>query len=228
MPTAIVSYDGTLNDEDALGLASVLGEAGLELILAYVRHSKVSERAREELEEHEAEELLERGARWLGDLDVERRVVMHASTGEGLRTLAEQADADLIVFGSDYRTPAGHVVPQASAQRLLEGGHTSLAIAPAGYAATREHEIRTIGLLAGLDDHAAIDTAHALASHFEASVTDTAHGIDLLIVGSRAQAADGQVLVSAQAQNAIEAATCPVLVLARGVPMRFRATLHVS
>jgi nucleotide-binding universal stress UspA family protein len=228
MSSAIVSYDGTLNDEDALGLASVLGEAGLDLVLAYVRHSKVSERSREELEEHEAEELLERGARWLGDLDVERRVVVHASTGEGLRTLAEQTDAELIVFGSDYRTPAGHVVPQASAQRLLEGGHTSLAIAPAGYAATREHEIRRLGLLAGLDDHAAIDTAHALASHFGAQVTGALHGVDLLIVGSRPEAGEGQVLVSAQAQNAIESASCPVLVVARGVPVYFRSSLYVS
>ena len=228
MSLAIVSYDGTLNDEDALGLATVLGDAGLDLVLAYVRHSAASERSREELEEHEAEELLERGARWLGDLDVDRRVVLHASTGEGLRILAEQTDADLIVFGSDYRTPAGHVVPQASAQRLLEGGHTSLAIAPAGYAATREHEIGTIGLLAGLDDHAAIDTAHALASHYGASVTGAVHGVDLLIIGSRPEAADGQVLVSARAQNVIDSAACPVLVVARGVPVTFRASLYVS
>lgn len=228
MPTAIVSYDGTLNDEDALGLASVLGEGGLELILAYVRHSQVSERSREELEEHEAEELLERGARWLGDLDVERRVIVHASTGEGLRTLAEQDGADLIVFGSDYRTPAGHVVPQASAQRLLEGGHTSLAIAPAGYGATREHHIRRLGLLAGLDDQAAIDTAHALASRYGATVTGSLHGVDLLIIGSRPEAADGQVLISAQAQNAIDRAACPVLVVARSVPVDLRSSLYVS
>lgn len=228
MSTAIVSYDGTLNDEDALGLAGVLGQAGLDLVLAYVRHSTASERSREELEEHEADELLERGARWLGDLDVERRVVLHASTGEGLRLLAEQSQANLIVFGSDYRTPAGHVVPQASTQRLLEGGHTSLAIAPAGYAATREHEIRTIGLLAGLDDHAAIDTAHALASHFEADVTGAGPGVDLLIIGSRPEAADGQVLVSGQAQNAIDSAACPVLVVARGVPVAFGSSLFIS
>jgi hypothetical protein len=51
MSTAIVSYDGTLNDEDALGLANVLRLAGLDLILAYVRHATLSERLREELEE---------------------------------------------------------------------------------------------------------------------------------------------------------------------------------
>jgi nucleotide-binding universal stress UspA family protein len=228
MSTAIVSYDGTLNDEDALGLANVLRLAGLDLILAYVRHATLSERLREELEEHEAAELLERGARWLGDLDVERQVVVHASTGEGLRALADRTEADLIVFGSDYRTAAGHVLPQASAQRLLEGGHTSVALAPAGYGGTREHEIHSIGLLAGLDDHAAIDTAHGLASHYDASVTSATHGVDLLIVGSRPEAGDGRVLVSAQAQNAIEDASCPVLVVARSVPVHFRSPVYVS
>lgn len=228
MSTAIVSYDGTLNDEDALGLASELRAAGLDLILAYVRHATLAAPGREELEEHEAGELLERGARWLDDLDVERRVIVHASTGEGLRVLAEQTDAQLIVFGSDYRTAAGHVMPQASAQRLLEGGHTSIAIAPAGYGATREHAIHTVGLLADPDDHAAIDTANRLASQYEAGVTASLEGVDLLIVGSRPEAEEGRVLVSARSQNAIENASCPVLVVARGVPVHFRSALYLS
>ena len=114
-PRTIVSYDDTLNDHDALALGRVLATAGAELELAYVRHTTQSERSREELEEHEAEALLERGARWLGDLDVARRVVVSASTGEGLGWLAEQEDAQIIVFGSDYRTPAGHVQPGKSA-----------------------------------------------------------------------------------------------------------------
>lgn len=225
---AIVSYDGTLNDLDGLALARVLSGAGLELILAYVRHARSEQLVREALEEHEADSLLERGARWLGDLEVEQRVVMHASTGEGLRALAEQSGAGLIVFGSDYRTPAGHVALQSSATKLLDGGATAVAIAPAGYAAAREHAIATIGLLAGLDDHAAIDTAHSLASHYEATVTAATQGIDLLIVGSRPEAGEGRVLVSARAQNAIEEATSPVLVVARGVPVAFRAPLYVS
>lgn len=228
MSTAIISYDGTLNDEDALALAGVLRAAGLDLVLAYVRHATLTEPARENLEEQEAAELLERGARWLGDLDLERQVIVHASTGEGLRALAEQTDAQLIVFGSDYRTAAGHVQPQASAQRLLEGGHTSVAVAPAGYGGSRDHEISTIGLLADLDDHAAIDTAHGLASHYGATVTGSAQGVDLLIVGSRPEAGEGRVLVSAQSQNAIENASCPVLVVAREVPISFRSPLYLS
>src|SRR6266568_382637 len=93
-PTTIVSYDDTPNDHDALNLGRVLADAGAELTLAYVRHTTQSERAREELEEHEAEALLERGARWLGDLEVDRQVVVSASTSEGLRWLAEHDEAD--------------------------------------------------------------------------------------------------------------------------------------
>src|ERR1700722_14363408 len=105
-PHAIVSYDDTENDHDALMLGRILGEAGAQLTLAYVRHTTQAQRAREELEEHEAEALLERGARWLENENVDRRVVVSASTGEGLAWLAEREEADMIVFGSDYRTAA--------------------------------------------------------------------------------------------------------------------------
>src|SRR5207248_226211 len=143
----IVSYDDTLNDHDALALGRLLADAGAQLILAYVRHTTQIERAREELEEHEAESLLERGARWLGDLDVERRVVVSASTAEGLRWLAEQEGADIVVFGSDYRTAAGHVAPQHSAQTLLEGGPAAIAIAPANFRSDRAPRIARIAVL---------------------------------------------------------------------------------
>ncbi len=227
-PNTIVSYDDTLNDHDGLALARVLAEAGAHITLAYVRHTTRSERAREELEEHEAEALLERGARWLGDLDVKRRVVVHASTGEGLKWLAEHEQADLVIFGSDYRTAAGHVAPQRSAQRLLDGGRAAVAVAPANYRSGRDIEIRTVGVLASVDDRAALDTTHSLADRLGATVSTKSYGVDLLIVGSRPEAAEGRVMISAQAENAIEAATCPVLVIARGVPIDFASPIYVS
>lgn len=225
---AIVSYDDTLNDQDALALARVIADAGAEITLAYVRHAVGGAAGRERLESDEATALLERGARWLGDLDVERRVVLHASTSEGLRTLAEQQHADVIVFGSDYRTASGHIAPQASTHRLLDGGLTAVAIAPAGYRARASHEIDTIGLITSGDDHAAIETAHQLAERFGASVVDRASGVDLLIVGSRAEAEHGRVLVSSSALGAIEGSTAPVLVIAKGVALSFAAPLYVS
>ena len=133
--------------------------------------------------------------------------------------------AQLIVFGSDYRTANGHVAVQHTTQSLLEGGCVAIAIAPAGYRAVRDPRIQTIGLLAGLDDHAAIDTAHRLATHFVAGVTDTHHGVDLVIVGSRPEAPAGQVMVSARSQNAIAESTAPVLVVARGVALDFDSAL---
>ena len=54
-----------------------------------------------ELAQKEAEELLENGARWLGEPDVPRHVVVSPSTPEGLRDLAEREQADVIV--STYR-----------------------------------------------------------------------------------------------------------------------------
>ena len=47
MTKIIVSYDGTENDDDALALARVFGDAGAALGLAYVRHVKEPEGDRE-------------------------------------------------------------------------------------------------------------------------------------------------------------------------------------
>ncbi|MDQ6775724.1 MAG: hypothetical protein M3071_05750 [Actinomycetota bacterium] len=219
-PKAIISYDDTLNDHDALALGRVLAAVGAELELAYVRHTTQSDRSREELDQNQAEALLERGARWLDNLDVPRRVVLSASTGEGLAWLAADENADIVVFGSDYRTPAGHVDPGTSARRLLEGGTAAVAIAPANYRGQRETTIRTIGVLDG--DPAARTTANEIADQLGAVVVSApAAKIDLLIVASRAEAQEGRVMVSAQAWRAIEDATGPVLVVPRGKPVRF-------
>jgi nucleotide-binding universal stress UspA family protein len=218
---AIVSYDDTPNDHDALMFARVLGDAGAEPILAYVRHTTQTERDREQLEKHEAEALLERGARTLGDLDVERRVVVSPSTAEGIRWLAEQEQAEIVVFGSDYRTAAGHVAPQKSAEALLQGSPAAVAIAPASYRGDHISRFGRVGVLAEAGDDAAIDTARELADSLGARVTRDEPYVDLLVVGSRLEAPEGQVMISSAAWNAIENATSPVLVVPRGVKVRF-------
>lgn len=225
-PKAIISYDDTPNDHDALMLARVLADAGIELMLAYVRHTTEDERERERLEEHEAEALLERGARTLGDLDVARRVVLSGSTAEGLSWLAEQEEAEIIVFGSDYRTAAGHVSPQKSAQALLEDGPAAIAIAPANYRSERAATFGRVGLLASRGDDAALETAHNLATSLRARVTDDEPHVDLLVVGSRPEAPAGRVMISASAQNEIENAGSPVLVVPRGVAVRFPVVIE--
>jgi nucleotide-binding universal stress UspA family protein len=222
-PKAIVSYDDTPSDHDAVMLARVLAEAGAELVLGYVRHT--TEPAREQLEEEEARLLLDRGARMLGDLDVERRVVVHGSTATGLEMLAQEEGADILVFGSDYRTAAGHVAPQKSTQRLLERSGVAIAIAPANYRSEHARTFGRVGVLATPDDAAPAETASDLAERLDARMTHGEPFVDLLVVGSRPEAPDGRVMLSSHAENAIEDATYPVLVLPRGVAVRFPLAL---
>jgi nucleotide-binding universal stress UspA family protein len=225
---AIISYDDTPNDQDALMLGRFLAEAGADLTLAYVRHARQEDLGREFDEAQAADALLEHGAEWLGDDEIERRVIVNASTAEGLKELAEEEGADIVVFGSDYRTAAGHVAPQRTAQGLLEGGPAAVAIAPAEYRNDGTSRASRIGVLAAPGDDSAIDTARELADSFDAKVTRDERYVDLLVVGSRTEAPEGRVVITAHAQNEIENATCPVLVLPRGVTLRFPAQLAVS
>jgi nucleotide-binding universal stress UspA family protein len=224
-PRAIISYDDTPGDFDALTLGRILADAGAALTLAYVRHRAESERSRELMEEDVAQELLDRGARRLNGLHVERRVVVSASTAEGLKRLAEQEEADIVVFGSEYRTAAGHVSPQQSTRTLLDGGPTAVAIAPAGYRTDRAPRIHRVGIWAVPGDDATVATARDLAENLGASVTRDEHEVDLLVVGSRLEAPRGRVMVSAQAENEIENATCPVLVVPHGTTVHFPASV---
>jgi nucleotide-binding universal stress UspA family protein len=224
-PRAIISYDDTPGDHDALMLGRILADAGASLTLAYVRHCTCEDCTQEELEEHQAEALLARGARWLAGLDVDTRVVVSPSTPDGLRRLIELQHADIVVFGSDYRTASGHVAPQHSAQSLLECGPAAVAIAPAEYRSDRAPRIHRIGVISIPGDDTTLATARGLADSFGATLTRDERQVDLLVVGSRFEAPPGHVLLSAQAQNEIENATCPVLVVPRGVTIEFPAVL---
>jgi nucleotide-binding universal stress UspA family protein len=220
-PRVIVSYDDTANDQDALALGRLLAQAGAEISLAYVRHTQASEEAQERLEEKDAQTLLERGAASF-EGDPKCHVVLSASTAEGLSALADREQADVVVFGSDYRTPRGQVQPQASARRLLEGGPTAVAIAPAGLRDREKPGIATVGLIPDGGDPGVRETARALAASLGAEVAGSMDAsLDFLVVGSRPEAPQGRVMVSAATDYAIENAACPVLVVPRGVAVEF-------
>jgi nucleotide-binding universal stress UspA family protein len=220
-PKVIVSYDDTANDQDALALGRVFARAGATVSLAYVRHTELSEHKREAREEQDAAELLERGAQWIGIPDAPRHVVVHASTGEGLWELAEREGADVVVFGSDYRTAPGAVQPGTSAQWLLNGGPVAVAIAPANLRSRHSVEVARIGVLAESDE-ASEETARTLAAALGGTVVAADDGpVDLLVAASRPEAQQGHVSLSATAQYAIETADCPALVVPRGAPVRF-------
>ena len=219
----IVSYDDTDNDRDALALGRLFLGLGAEVALAYVRHTQESDEARERLEENEAEELLERGAQSLGD-GVQRHVVLSGSTGEGLWALAEREGADIVVFGSDYRTAPGRVRLGTSAQRLLEGGPAAIAVAPSHLRDLDELRVARVGVIPEAADETTEASAHALAASLGASVAPSLdEPVDLLVVGSRPEAPRGRVMLSAAAEYAIEDAASAVLVVPRSVVLPFAA-----
>ncbi|HEY2631050.1 MAG TPA: universal stress protein [Solirubrobacteraceae bacterium] len=218
----IISYDGTYNEDDAVALGRVFADAGAEVSLAYVRHAPEAETSREILAQHEAETLLERGSEILGNADTPRHVVTDRSTPEGLSALAEKIGADAVVFCSDSHTAKGSIAVGNSAQRLLNGGSVAVAIAPAGFAQSASTP-RTVGVVGNGSAH---ESAEALAGALGAElITGESQRADLLVVGSRPEAEEGRVSLSAASENVVENATSPVLVLPRGRALAFRGTV---
>jgi hypothetical protein len=210
----IVSYDGTANEDDAVALGRVFGQAGAEVALAYVAHTEDSV--------GDTQGILSRGLALLGDANAATHIVTDRSTPEGLAALAEREHADVIVFCSDSHTAKGHVSIGNSAQRLLQGGRAAVAIAPVDFA-ERSGDIRRV-VAVGDHDGGARDTADALAAALGAEVAPVAgEDTGLLVIDSRADGAPGQISLSASAEHLVEIATGAVLVLPRGARPAFGA-----
>ncbi len=221
----IISYDGTANESDAIALGALFGRAGADVEIAYVRHSHEHDRERESALQAEAQDILRRGAELLGDAGVATHVVIDRSTPEGLAALAESEGADVIVFCSDSHTAKGHVAIGNSAERLLEGGRTAVAIAPVDFAERDQAGALRRIVAVGDGEGGARQTALALARALSGEVAPVANeDADLLVIDSRAETEPGRVSVSASASYLIEVATCPVLVLPRGRQLEFSGT----
>ena len=219
--TAIISYDGTENDDDAIALARMLAPAGFELALAYVRHSPEFDPEREALAQHDAEQRLERGTTLLGDSSIPRHVVIGASTGARLGELAESEGASLVVFGSDYRTAPSHVEPGTSAQHLMDGGRVAVAIACAGLRTNQDPTVRAIAVpLAGPHNDVARQTAAALAEELGASLVESpTDDVDLIVVGSQPGASSGHIVIGGDVRAELARARSSVLVLPAEAPL---------
>jgi universal stress protein family protein len=216
----IVSYDGTTHDDDALMLGRMLAASGATVSLAYVRHSREYDPRREEIAEHDAARRLQQGAMWLGDESVTRHVVVDPSTSAGLGALAASERADLVVFGSDYRTPPGRVEPGASAQGLLDNGAVAIAVAAAGLRTAFDAPIKTVSV-AGEADGAAARTARSVVESLGAELFEGRRDADLILVDSRAGAPQGRVALDGSARAHLDSARGSVIVLPRDVPLTF-------
>jgi nucleotide-binding universal stress UspA family protein len=221
MPQVIVSYDGTRNDRDALALGRLFAQAGADISLAYVRHATEPDPQHEATAQRDAEHLLAIGAGLLDGTGVGQHVIVNSSTAEGLAALAAELGADVIAFGSSYRTPAGHVALPHTAEQLLDREiPCSLALASAGLRREPvEQSIGTVSVYDEDDDQTALASTKSLAHALGAVVTE--HEADLLVITSRSEAPSGQLLLSGTAREQVEQAQCPVLALARGAALSF-------
>lgn len=216
-PRIVVSYDGTPDDDDAIALGKLFAGYGCLVALAYVRHSKLSDSAAEGREEQAAAKLLERGTEHFGG-DVPTFVLFNPSTADALAELMVREGFDVIVFGSSYRTPAGHVAPGRAAQQLLDGGPAAVALAPAGLR-DQQPQIRKVAVVANAPGDAAAQTAQSFGVEV---VPAPAADADLLVLASRPTVPQGKASIpAASEQLAEEAAFCPVLVVANGTPLDF-------
>lgn len=218
--TVIVSYDGTTHDDDALALGRMLKPAGVSLALAYVRHMREYDPKREEIAAFDADRRLESGATWLADPGIQRHVVIDPSTSSGLATLAHSAGAQLILFGSDYRTPPGHVEPGGTAQGLLEGGTVAIGVAQAGLRTDAGAAITTVAI-AGEPDGAARRTAESLAAVLGAQIVAGVNGADLIVADSQPGASEGRIALGGATRALLDSARGSVIVLPRGATLTF-------
>ncbi len=216
----IVSYDGTTNDDDALALGRQLAAAGATLSLAYVRHSREYDPRREEIGEYDAARRLEQGATWLSEPDITRHVVIDPSTSAGLARLAASEGAQLVLFGSDYRTPPGHVEPGGSAQGMLEGGAVAVGVARAGLRTHASDPIQTI-LVAGESGGAAEQTAESLAAALGATIISAGSEADLILVDSQSNAPEGRIALGGSTRARLDSARGSVIVLPHGTALSF-------
>jgi nucleotide-binding universal stress UspA family protein len=211
--TIIVAYDATPHAEDALILGRRLAErlhAGVTLAHVY-RTSADAPHGRERFLRLRAHELLSAVA----EPGETIRPIGSTTTATGLRELATEEGALAIVFGSAYDAPQDRAHPGSAARRLLQGSPSALVFAPAEL---RVHGEPSLESVAGThdDDDQVARTVAALSRDGDAVAPEDA---DLLVVGSRAGAERGRVMVNATAEQTIQGAGVPVLVLPAGVAL---------
>ena len=158
-----------------------------------------------------------RGVQLLVRDDVATHVIVSASTDGGLEQLAEAEGASVIVFGSDYRTAPGRAEPGNTAQRLLDGGKVAVAVAAAGRRLHPDEPIRSIGVATDDVDGSVREIVDALAAKLGASaVVDAGERVDLIVVGSQANAPEGRIALGGSARAALNSSRGSVLVLPKG------------
>lgn len=171
------------------------------------------------------------------------RVAADTSVARVLHRVAAEAESPLIVLGATHRSGLGRVIPGTTADAVIHGAPCAVAIAPAGYA--RRPDACPFGPpYAGAMGYAMIgdlvcESSSAMLERAAAAATGSAPVLvercvaegdvddeiarhsddaDLLVIGARGYGPLRRALLRGAAGRIVRAATCPVLVVPRGVP----------
>ena len=136
----------------------------------------------------------------------------------------------MIVFGSEYRTAPGRVLPG----RPRRGACSTAARSPSrsrrpGSSSRGDSRSRTVAPVGDDGDPCTLETAESLAAALGAApVGRPRRRRPGRSMGSKPGTATGRVTLSAAAQYLIELIRCPVVVLPRGVALRFGSACRLG
>jgi nucleotide-binding universal stress UspA family protein len=164
----VVGVDGREGGRDAIGLAKQLSGRDSELLLAHVYGAGLISGLGVMLTRasglEDSRRLLERESE-LASPDPQLVPSAERSISRGLRELAEDQEADLLVVGSSRRGIIGRVFLGDDTTRALNGAPCAVAIAPQGYGADGVPPLRIgVGYDGSPESEQAIDAAKGLAA----------------------------------------------------------------
>lgn len=166
--TVLVAPDGAGRSRDALALGQLFAEVrDARLLMAYVHpygevpnllgHASVVRTLVDSIFS-DSQAILPPGAAR------EMKIAVHRSPATGLRRLARDEAASIVVVGSSERSRMGQIVPGRTAGRLLSDASLPVAIAPHGYAdRERGMDLVACAFDGGPESHTALRWVAALA-----------------------------------------------------------------
>jgi nucleotide-binding universal stress UspA family protein len=175
----VVGVDGSSQAVDALALASTLANGtGAGLMLAYIYNK---EPTAEDQDRYYRRQLKDRAASILRPslellpegIDAESGAFPSTTTAHGLRDMAIDVNADLIVLGSTHYGPVGRVLIGSVGELLCSDAPCAVVVAPRGLGDGRSLSLKSIGVAFDGSDQSrgALVEALTLADAFDAELT---------------------------------------------------------
>jgi nucleotide-binding universal stress UspA family protein len=137
-PTVLIGYDDTPEGEDALGLGGRISEIldARPLVATIIPQPRNGADASEfdKAVETYSESLFAKAREHLDGLDVQQKVLVNDSPAAGIYELTDWLEPTAIVIGSTRHGTSRRVQVGTVGGSLLSGVHSTVAVAPRGYA----------------------------------------------------------------------------------------------